>query len=71
MGCDASMKYMSRTITMQGFTIAAIISVEKHTLIILNINFDSQWTLKCRSRVLEEYVKEDYYAVSYFKLSLL
>ena len=50
MGQGACLKDMSRTITMQGFTLAAITNVEKTKL--RRKNFQSQWTVKYRSRVL-------------------
>ena len=44
---------MSRTITyIQGLTITAIIAAEKHTLVLDYVIFDSQWSVKCRSRAL-------------------
>ena len=44
----ACLKGMSRTITMQGFRLAAISDVEKTKL--RRKNFQSQWTVKYRSR---------------------
>ena len=44
----ACLKGMSRTITMQGFSLAAISDVEKTKL--GRKNFQSQWTVKYRSR---------------------
>ena len=49
-GQGACLKGISRTITMQGFTLAAITDVEKIKL--RHKNEQSQWTLKCRSRAL-------------------
>ena len=49
-GQGACLKGMSRTITMQGFRHAAISDVEKTKL--LHKNFQSQWTVKYRSRAL-------------------
>ena len=48
MGQGACLKGMSRTITMQCFTLAAITDVEKTKL--RRKNFQSQWTMKYRSR---------------------
>ena len=50
MGQGVCLKGMSRTITMQGFTFAAITDAEKTKL--RRKNFQSQWTMKYRSRVL-------------------
>ena len=50
MGQGACLNGMSRTITMQGFRLAAITDVEKTKL--RRKNFQSQWTVKYRSRVL-------------------
>ena len=47
-GQGACLKGMSRTITMQVFRLAAISDVEKTKL--LHKNFQSQWTVKYRSR---------------------
>ena len=49
-GQGACLKGMSRTITMQGFRHAAISDVEKTKL--RQKNFQSQWTVKYRSRAL-------------------
>ena len=49
-GQGACLKGMSRTITMQGFTLTAITDVEKTKL--RRKKFQSQWTVKYRSRVL-------------------
>ena len=49
-GQGACLNGMSRTITMQGFRLAAITAVEKTKL--RRNNFQSQWTVKYRSRVL-------------------
>ena len=49
-GQGACLQGMSRTITMQGFRLAAITDVEKTKL--RRKNFQSQWTVKYRSRVL-------------------
>ena len=49
-GQGACLKGMSRTITMQGFRHAAISDVEKTKL--RHKNFQSQWTVKYRSRAL-------------------
>ena len=48
MGQGACLKGMSRTITMQGFTLTAITDTEKTEL--QRKNQQSQWTLKYRSR---------------------
>ena len=48
MGQGACLKGMSRTITMQGFTLTAITDTEKTEL--RRKNKQSQWTLKYRSR---------------------
>ena len=48
MGQGACLKGMSRTITMQGFTLAAITDAEKTKL--RRKNQQSQWTVKYRSR---------------------
>ena len=66
MGQGTCLKGMSRTITMQGFTLAAITDAEKIKL--RRKNEQSQWSVKYRSRgtgsrcVLERYVKDNYYA---------
>ena len=49
MGQGACLNGMSRTITMQGFRLAAITDVEKTKPRLKN--FQSQWTVKYRSRV--------------------
>ena len=49
MGESACLKGMSRTITVQGFRLAAITDVEKTKL--RRKNFQSRWTVKYRSRV--------------------
>ena len=48
MGQGVCLKGMSRTITMQGFRLAAITDVEKTK----RKNFQSRWAVKYRSRVL-------------------
>ena len=48
MGQGACLKGMSRTITMQGFTLTAITDTEKTEL--RRKNLQSQWTLKYMSR---------------------
>ena len=48
MGQGACLKGMSRTITMQGFTLASITDAEKTKL--RRKNEQSQWTVKYRSR---------------------
>ena len=48
LGQGACLKDLSRTITMQGFTLIAIIGAEKTLL--RRKNFLSQWTMKYRSR---------------------
>ena len=50
MGHGACLKGMSKTITMQGFTLAAITDAEKTKL--RRKNEQSQWTVKYRSRAL-------------------
>ena len=50
MGQGACLKSMSRTITMQGFRLAAITDVKNTKL--QHKHFQSQWTVKYRSRVL-------------------
>ena len=50
MGQGACLKGMSRTITMRGFRLAAITDDEKSNF--RHKNFQSQWTMKYRSRVL-------------------
>ena len=62
-GQGACLKGMSRTITMQGFTLVAKTDAEKK---LRRKNEQSQWTVKYRSRalgqaVLEGYVKDKYY----------
>ena len=49
-GQGACLKGMSSTITMQGFTLAAITDAEK--IKFRHKNEQSQWTLKYRSRAL-------------------
>ena len=49
-GQGACLKCMPRTITLQGFRLAAVTDVEKTKL--QRKNFQSQWTVKYRSRVL-------------------
>ena len=50
MGQGACLKGMSRTITMQGFTLAAITDAQKIKLRCKNEQ--SQWSVKYRSRAL-------------------
>ena len=49
LGQDACLEGMLRTITMQGFNLAAITGAEKN--ITTTLHRSSQWTMKYRSRV--------------------